>query len=126
LASPYHIRGLRIVHTILKPTVVDFLVLTTKTGNMKIQIEEVLVEKGSLLAESTIREADNRAKLVVMIVALKRRGEKILFNTNADTRIEVGDRVVVIGEPEHFNQLERMVRGKRVSGRSDETITDHV
>ena len=125
VVSPYNIGGLRIAHTILKPTVVDFLELTTKTGNMQIQIEEVLVEEGSLLAESTIKEAGNRAKLGVIILALKRRGEKILFNPDADTRIEVGDIMAVIGEPDHFNQLERMARGKRVSGRIDEIVTNH-
>jgi voltage-gated potassium channel len=111
--SPYHIGGLRIAHTILKPTVVDFLELTAKAGNMEIQIEEVVVEEASSLAGKTIKEADIRAKNWVVIVALKREKGKILFNPRADTRIEVGDKVAVIGEPEHFSQFEKMARGKR-------------
>ena len=58
VVSPYHIGGLRIAHTILKPTVVDFLELTAKTGNMEIQIEEVVVEEGSALANKTIKDAE--------------------------------------------------------------------
>ncbi|MBC8555913.1 MAG: potassium channel protein [Candidatus Brocadiales bacterium] len=112
VVSPYHIGGLRIAHTILKPTVVDFLELTAKAGNMEIQIEEVVVEEASSLAGKTIKDADIRAKNWVVIVALKKNNGKILFNPRADTLIEVGDKVAVIGEPEHFSQFEKMAKGK--------------
>ena len=127
VVSPYHIGGLRISHTILKPTVVDFLELTAKAGNMEIQIEEVVVEEASSLAGKTIKEADIRAKNWVVIVALKKENRKILFNPRADTRIEAGDKVAVIGEPEHFNQFEKMARGKRrkASDLPDESSTSH-
>lgn len=122
VVSPYHIGGIRIAHTILKPTVVDFLELTAKTGNMEIQIEEVVVEEASSLAGKTIKEADIRAKNWVVIVALKKENGKILFNPPAHTLIEAGDKVAVIGEPEHFSQFENMARGKRkkASDLSDE------
>ena len=129
VVSPYHIGGLRIAHTILKPTVVDFLELTAKTGNMEIQIEEVVVEEASSLAGKTIKEADVRAKNWVIIVALRKENGKILFNPCADTRIEVGDKVAVIGEPEHFKQFEKMAMGKRekASDVSDgKSATDHL
>ncbi len=112
VVSPYHIGGLRIAHTILKPTVVDFLELTAKSGNMEIQIEEVVVEEASSLAGKTIKEADIRAKNWVVIVALKKENGKILFNPRADTRIEAGDKVAVIGQPDYFNQFEKMASGK--------------
>ncbi|MBC8549997.1 MAG: potassium channel protein [Candidatus Brocadiales bacterium] len=115
VVSPYHIGGLRIAHTILKPTVVDFLELTAKAGNMEIQIEEVVVEEASALANKTIKDADIRAKNWVVIVALKKENGKILFNPRAHTLIEVGDKVAVIGEPEHFSQFEKMAKGKRKS-----------
>ena len=121
VVSPYHIGGLRIAHTIFKPTVVDFLELTAKAGNMEIQIEEVVVEEASLLAGKTIKEADVRAKNWVVIVALKKENKKILFNPRADVRIEVGDKVAVIGEPEHFIQFEKMARGKRKPALSDKS-----
>jgi len=127
VVSPYHIGGLRIAHTIFKPTVVDFLELTAKTGNMEIQIEEVVVEEASSLAGKTIKEADIRAKNWVVIIALKKENKKIVFNPRADTLIEVGDKVAVIGEPEHFSQFEKMARGKRrkASDLSGESSTSH-
>jgi len=113
VVSPYHIGGLRIAHTIFKPTVVDFLELTAKTGNMEIQIEEVLVEEGSMLADKTIKDANIGGKKGIIVVALKKKNGKIMFNPDADTQIGVGDKLAVIGEPEHFNQLEKLARGKR-------------
>ncbi len=118
VVSPYHIGGVRIAHTILKPTVVDFLELTAKAGNMEIQIEEVVVEEASSLAGKTIKEADIRAKNWVVIVALKKDNGKIVFNPRADTLIEVGDKVAVIGEPEHFSQFEKMAKGEKKSSTS--------
>ena len=123
VVSPYHIGGIRIAHTILKPTVVDFLELTAKTGNMEIQIEEVVVEEASSLAGKTIKEADIRAKNWVVIVALKKENGKIIFNPRAHILIEVGDKVAVIGEPEHFSQFEEMARGKRKPDPSDKSST---
>ncbi|MCP4265532.1 MAG: potassium channel protein [Candidatus Brocadiaceae bacterium] len=113
VVSPYHIGGLRIAHTILKPTVVEFLELTAKTGNMEIQIEEVVVEEASSLAGKTIKEADIRAKNWVVIVALRKENGKLFFNPRADTLIEAGDKVAVIGQPEYFNQFEKMAIGKK-------------
>ncbi len=113
VVSPFHIGGLRIAHTILKPTVVDFLELTAKTGNMEIQIEEVAVEAGSALANKTIKDADIIEKNGVLIVALKKKTGKILFNPSDNNLIGVGDKLAVIGEPEHFSELEQMARGKR-------------
>ncbi|MHC4307682.1 MAG: potassium channel family protein [Planctomycetota bacterium] len=124
VVSPYHIGGLRIAHTIFKPTVVDFLELTAKAGNMEIQIEEVVVEEGSLLAGKTIKEADIRVKHWVVIVALKKENKKILFNPHDDIRIEVGDKVAVIGEPEHFSRFEEMAKGKRKPALSDKSPTN--
>ena len=117
VVSPYHIGGVRIAHTILKPTVVDFLELTAKAGNMEIQIEEVVVEEASSLAGKTIKEADIRAKNWVVIVALKKENGKILFNPRANVRIEAGDKVAVIGEPDNFSQFEKMAKGRKENSR---------
>jgi len=38
VVSPYHIGGLRIAHTILRPAVVDFIEFATKTGNLELQM----------------------------------------------------------------------------------------
>ncbi len=123
VVSPYHIGGLRIAHTIFKPTVVDFLELTAKTGNMEIQIEEVLVEEGSILADKTIKDANIGGKKGIINVALKKKNGKIIFNPDTETLIGVGDKLAVIGEPEHFSQFEKMAKGKKKPNLSDNPST---
>ena len=49
VVSPYLIGGLRMAHTVLKPTVVDFIEFTTKSGNIGLQMQEVTVQEGSRL-----------------------------------------------------------------------------
>jgi len=41
VVSPYFIGGLRIAHTVLRPTVVDFLEFATRSEHIEIQIEEI-------------------------------------------------------------------------------------
>ncbi len=119
VVSPYHIGGLRIAHTVLKPTVVDFLEFATKTGNVGLEIEEVMVEEGSSLVDKTIKDADIRKNNGVIIVAIKRKSGEIIFNPSANTHIRAGDKVAAIGEPEHFNRLEKLVKGTRNSDISE-------
>ena len=80
---------------------------------MEIQIEEVVVEAGSALANKTIKDADIIERNGVLIIALKKKNGKILFNPPTDNLIGVGNKLAVIGEPEHFNELEQMAKGEK-------------
>ena len=66
-----------------------------------------------MLADKTIKDANIGGKKGVINVALKKKNGKIIFNPDADAQIGVGDKLAVIGEPEHFSRFEKMARGKR-------------
>ena len=72
VVSPYHIGGHRIAQTVLKPAVVDFLEFATRSGNLELQMEEIPVEGGSLIAEKTIHEAGVGRELGVIVVEIGR------------------------------------------------------
>ncbi|KJU82603.1 TrkA-N domain-containing protein, partial [Candidatus Magnetobacterium bavaricum] len=72
--APYHIGGLKIAHTILKPAVVDFLEFATMSGNIELQMEEVIVAEGSQLADRVISDSGIGRNLRIIIVAIKRQG----------------------------------------------------
>jgi voltage-gated potassium channel len=78
--SPYHIGGLRIAHTLLKPSVVDFIEFVTKSSNLEIQIEEVRVKNDSGFIGQTLDECGLRKKLTVIIIAIKRESGDMEFN----------------------------------------------
>ncbi len=113
VVSPYHIGGLRIAHTVLKPAVVDFLEFATRSGNLELQMEEVPVDEGSPIAGKTIHEAGVGRELGVIVVAIKRHSGEMQFNPVHNTRIKAGDTLIAIGEIEKLKALEKLAKGKR-------------
>ena len=78
--SPYHIGGLRMAHTVLKPSVVDFIEFATKSGNIELQMQEILIPEGSSLIGLTLEECGLGRDLGVIIVAIKQSSGDTKFN----------------------------------------------
>ncbi len=108
VVSPYHIGGLRIAHTVLKPTVVDFLEFATGSEHMEIQIEEIQVKKGSGLLGKTIGESGIGKEIGAIIIGIKRADGTMKFNPTSQTIIEEGDILIVLGEAGRLAILEKM------------------
>lgn len=111
VVSPYHIGGLRIAHTVLRPTVVDFLEFATRAEHVEIQIEEIPVEKGSSLTGKTLGESDIGKGIGAIIIGIKRQDGSMEFNPTSQTRIEEGDTLIVIGEAPRLLLLEKLASG---------------
>jgi voltage-gated potassium channel len=107
--SPYYIGGLRIAHTLLKPSVVDFIEFATKSSNLEIQIEEVKVKKGSGFIGQTLDESGLRKKLEVIIVAIKRGSGEMEFNPTSTSVIQSGDTLIAMGEQKQLKGLEELL-----------------
>lgn len=112
VVSPYHIGGLRIAHSVLKPAVVDFLEFATKSGNIELQMEEIEVAEGSFLADKTIHEAGIGREYGVIVVAIKRKEGEMKFNPVHNTKIKPGDTLIAIGEIEKLQDLEKQAGAK--------------
>jgi voltage-gated potassium channel len=97
VVSPYHIGGARVAHAVLKPTVVDFIELTTLTEHIELQMEEARIEDQSTLAKRSLRDTRLMADHRVIIVAIKQKSGHMLFNPPPDTILESGDILVAIG-----------------------------
>lgn len=110
VVSPYHIGGLRIAHTLLKPAVVDFLEFATKTGNIELQMEEVSVESKSELAGASLYEKGIGSRLGVIIVAIKRADGSMKFNPTSKTVIHEGDVLIALGEVPKLVELEQVAK----------------
>jgi voltage-gated potassium channel len=112
VVSPYHIGGLRIAHTVLKPAVVDFIEFATRTGNIDLQMEEIPVHEKSGIADVTLDECGIGRDLGIIIVAIKRSGGEMRFNPTFRTTIKAGDVLIALGERSKLKILEQMA-GKR-------------
>ncbi len=109
VVSPYLIGGLRIAHTVLRPNVVEFLEFATRSEHLEIQIEEIEVSSNSSLVGKTIAQSGIGKDLGIIIIGIRRAEGRMKFNPNSHTVIKEGDILIVVGEPEKLNLLEKMV-----------------
>lgn len=107
--SPYHLGGLRIAHTILKPAVVDFIEFATRSGNIELQMEEIKVKGSSHIIDKSLDQCGIRKDLGIIIVAIKRSTGEMRFNPTSTSIIKAGDTLVAMGETRHLDELEKLV-----------------
>jgi voltage-gated potassium channel len=108
VVSPYHIGGLRMAHSVLKPAVVDFIEFATKSGNIDLQIEEITIQEGSQLVNHSLDECGIGRDLGIIIVAIKQKTGEMRFNPTFRTAIQVGDTLIAVGETSKLAVLEKM------------------
>ncbi len=110
VVSPYHTGGIRIANTVLKPAVVDFLEFATKSGNLELQIEEVIVSENSKFADKTLRDSGIGHDLGIIILAIRKTDGTMEFNPGSESKIVSGDTLVAIGEVSKLKELEDLVQ----------------
>ncbi len=108
VVSPYQIGGARVAHAMLKPTVVDFIDLATRTGHIELQMEEARISAHSPLSGCKLRESRLRADLRIIIVAIKKKDGEMIFNPDPESVLQTGDILVAIGHTEHLRHLEEL------------------
>jgi len=113
VVSPYHIGGLRIAHTVLKPAVVDFIEFATKSGNIDLQMEEIAIQEASRLSGLSLDECGIGRELGIIIVAIKKTGGELKFNPTFRSTIETGDTLIALGEISRLKILEDMAKTKK-------------
>jgi voltage-gated potassium channel len=111
VVSPYLIGGRHMANIILKPTVVDFIELATgeKTGDFIIQMEGFKIRKDSCLVGKTLKDAPIRKDIGLIVVAIRDRTGKMIFNPGADMTISVDDVLVCIGDTEALRSMKTLV-----------------
>jgi voltage-gated potassium channel len=110
VVSPYLIGGNRVAQAVLRPTVVDFIELATRTEHLEIQIEEVQIAAGSRLVGVVLKDSQIRQQFGVIIVAIKKGTGKMIFNPPGESVLEAGDILIVLGNVTQLDQLEKMAR----------------
>ena len=113
VVSPYHIGGLRMAHTVLKPTVVDFLEFATRSGNIELQMQEIGIQEGSSLVGLTLQECGIGEGLGVIIVAIKQSTGDTRFNPTFRSTVQPGDTLIVLGEVAKLKGFEELAKTGR-------------
>lgn len=110
--SPYQIGGARVAQAVLRPNVVDFIELATRTGHLELQIEETRIGPGSALAGQTVKDSHLRQELGLIVVAIKRSSGKMLFNPAPETVLNAEDILIALGDRKNLDALEKLAAGE--------------
>lgn len=105
--SPYYIGATRMAHQLVRPTVIDFIDLAVHGGELGLRLEEIVVRDSSRLAGLTLMDSGIRKNHDLIVVAIKRKQGKMMFNPNPGTIIDVSDILVVLGSHDHIKALEK-------------------
>jgi voltage-gated potassium channel len=104
--SPYQIGGMQIAQTALRPAVVDFVELATSADNIELAMEEITIAQKSPFSNLSLVDANLRQRYGVIVIGIQRHDRSMQFNPEPDTRIEPGDKLVVLGRPDSLKRLE--------------------
>jgi len=109
IIMPYEISGRRMVASVIKPLVVDFLdvIIHTNGGHdIELQMEQFQLKKGSLIEGQTILSSELKQKLGIFIIAIKRNDE-FITNPTPNTVLNAEDYLIVLGTSLQLAKFEK-------------------
>jgi voltage-gated potassium channel len=106
VVSPYQIGGLQLAQTALRPAVVDFVQIATSSENLELNMEQVEIGEGSVLAGQSIVKANLRQRFGVVVVGIQRSDGRMEFNPSPDAVMRAGDHLVVLGHLDKLRELD--------------------
>jgi voltage-gated potassium channel len=109
VVSPYLIGARRMAQTVLRPSVADFVDLTFHSTDLALRMEEVQVGMTSALIGVSLKDSGIRQKLDLIVLAVKKSDERMLFNPPAETVIEQGDILIAMGPQISMLKLEHLL-----------------
>jgi len=104
VVTPYELGSRRIVNTVIKPNLVEFIDLMTYTPQMSLSIEELTISENSPFAGKRIKNSGLREKHNIIIIAIK-RDKKMFFNPPSEQKILADDILIIVGEKEKLLSL---------------------
>jgi voltage-gated potassium channel len=110
--SPYDMGAASMAQRIIRPTVTNFLDLAFAHKRKDIQMEEIPVDPLSSLVNLMLKDSGIRQRFNLIIIAIKKPDDSMLFNPSFETVIEAGDTVIAVGQEEDLKQLEKILSVK--------------
>jgi voltage-gated potassium channel len=107
VVSPYRLSGTRMAALAFQPAMLEFVDMVSVAPDLR--IEELVLGEQSPLAGATVREAASPYD-GVMIMAVRSPDGALLVPPRADTVLNPGDLLIVVGPVDALNDLARRAR----------------
>lgn len=110
VVCPQSIGGLRMASEMIRPSVVSFLDRMLRDTQKTIRIEEIFIKEGSSLVGKTIQDSNLKDKYNLLVLSTVHLG-KVVYNPPADTALEPGLTLIVLGNNQEVRQAQELARG---------------
>lgn len=116
VVSPNASGAIRMAAFMLRPSVVSFLDVATRSPDLTLRLEQETVTEASPLAGQTLMDARIPQNTGLIVIALRKKNPEgteeaysYVFNPVATTRLDPGDIMIVLGAPEQIRTLRAFV-----------------
>jgi voltage-gated potassium channel len=112
VVSPNVSSAIRMASVLLRPSAVTFLDIATRSPDLSLRMEQTVVGERSEVAGRTLAEARIPQRAGLIVIALRKRKappHEFTFNPVADTRLEAGDEIIVLGKEDQIERLRELV-----------------
>ncbi|MFT5195723.1 MAG: voltage-gated potassium channel [Cellvibrionaceae bacterium] len=109
--SPYQIGGKQMAKIVLRPELVDMLDVVTTSEGIDLFMQDLALPAHSPLVGKSLRDSEIRHKTGVTVVLLGRKGERPVTSPGADTILQAGDHLIVVGEGKQVAVLKALAEG---------------
>jgi voltage-gated potassium channel len=96
---------------ITSPTVADFMKMATGVNPLNFYMDEQRLGKGSELCGRLLKETPIRARLGVIVVAVRQADGELVTNPSPDIQLNENDVLVSLGPQEKLAELKRLAAG---------------
>ena len=106
VVKPYELGGVRMASLLLRPGVADFIEIVAANRNIDLQIEEIVVKKGSKMDKKSLAQLPIRTEFNAIIVSIQNDEKGIfVYNPTGSTIVDEGNKLIAIGEKSNLERL---------------------
>lgn len=111
--NPFEATGRLIGNEFMRPAVMDLMRIFSSESETEdeVRVREVTVESGSTLLGQSLKDADIRARMGIIVIAMRKAGDSTRFNPDPDRPFNAGDVLVCMGKLARLRELHDLGRG---------------
>ncbi len=110
--NPTMIGGRRMVSELIRPEVTEFMDQMLRDKDKALRLSEVVIREGSKFAGVQLKDAPIRRETRLLVVAIRGVDRKFTYNPEPDMVLEAGTTLIVLGEADSVNRLQKIVDGE--------------
>lgn len=110
VALPYQIGGYHMASMALRPNVVDYIDILSKSGDTELEVEEMVVGEGSKLAGHTLGKSLAEGEIGATVIAINGADGTSRVRPTGKEVVYPGDRLIILGSKRDLTTASELIR----------------